>query len=208
MSSGGYHAGVNDRAPAARDQLSPNQLAKQQQIIDAAMRVLAEKGLTACTTREIAAAGPLTKSAIHYYFADVDVLIDRAMSQHVRNFAVTLRTAATDAATASAAFWSIIEAYLATFREQPNVTYLWFEYWVDAARKGRLDAINAMNQQVVDVLTEQLTRLGIADPEATATHVFVLLLGEVIAQPTGIARDQTCRRIAAMVGIDTPTQHG
>jgi hypothetical protein len=36
-------------------------------------------GLAACTVREVAAAGPLTKSAIHYYFyfADMDVLIDQ-----------------------------------------------------------------------------------------------------------------------------------
>lgn len=197
---------MNNRAPAAREQLSPNQLAKQQQIIEAAMRVLADKGLAACTVREIAAAGPLTKSAIHYYFSDVDVLIDRAMNQHVGNFAANLRTAASGAATPNAAFWSIIEAYLATFRDQPSVTYLWFEYWVDAARKNRLDVIDAMNQQVVAVLADQLTHLGVTDPEATATHVFVLLLGEVIAQPTGIAREQTCRRIAAMVGIDTRPQ--
>jgi hypothetical protein len=56
----------------------------------------------------------------HYYFADVDVLIDRAMSQHVGNFAANLRTAASGAATPSAAFWSVIETYLATFREQPS----------------------------------------------------------------------------------------
>jgi DNA-binding transcriptional regulator YbjK len=197
---------VNDRAPAAREQLSPNQLAKQQQIIDAAMRVLADKGLAACTVREIAAAGPLTKSAIHYYFSDVDVLIDQAMTQHVANFAANLRSAASAATTANAAFWSIIETYLATFREQPSITYLWFEYWVDAARKRRLDAVDAMNQQVITVLAEQLARLNVANPDATATHVFVLLLGEVIAQPTGLAEGQTCRRIAAMVGIDTPPQ--
>lgn len=79
-----------------------------------------QTGLVARTVREIAAAGPLAKSAIHYYFADVDVLIDRAMSQHVGNFAANLRTAASGAATPSAAFWSVIETYLATFREQPS----------------------------------------------------------------------------------------
>jgi AcrR family transcriptional regulator len=197
--------GVNDRAPAAREQLSPNQLAKQEQIIEAAMRVLADKGLAACTVREISAAGPLTKSAIHYYFTDVDVLIDRAMSRHVANFAAGLRTAA-GVAVPSTAFWSIIGAYLATFRDQPSVTYLWFEYWVDAARKGRIDAIDAMNQQVVAVIAEQLTRLGIADPDTAATNVYVLLLGEVVAQPTGIVGRQTCHRIAAMLGIDPPHQ--
>ncbi|WP_179251302.1 TetR/AcrR family transcriptional regulator [Enemella evansiae] len=196
---------MNDRAPAALEELSPNQIAKQQQIVDAAMAVLAEKGLAACTAREIAAAAPLTKSAIHYYFADLDVLIDRAMAQLVRNFAANLADAATAKPDAKTAFWSIVETYLATFRDRPNVTYLWFEYWVDAARKGRQDAIDQMSQQVITVLHDALKQLALPDPETAARHVFVLLLGEVIAQPAAVTpTDQTCRRIAAMVGLEAP----
>jgi hypothetical protein len=66
------------------------------------------------------------------------------------------------------------------------------------------------NQEVVAVLAEQLTRPGVVEPEATATHVFGLLAGEVVAQPSGNGRDQTSRRIATVVGvvgIGTPPQH-
>ncbi len=166
------------------------------------MRLLATEGLAACTGRQIAAAGHLTKSVIHYYFADMDVLIDRAMSRHVANFAANLREAADLSDDPVHRFWNVIDAYLATFRDQPNVTYLWFEYWVDAVRKGRLAAIDALNEEVTAVLIERLEALGDAQPSDTAQAIFVFLLGEVLAQPTTPAPPgRTCARIAALTGI-------
>ena len=61
------------------EELSPNQRRKRQQIVEAARRVLAEQGLAACSVRAIADASPLTKSAIHYYFADINELVDEGL---------------------------------------------------------------------------------------------------------------------------------
>ena len=168
------------------------------------MQVLATQGLAACTGRQVAAVGHLTKSAIHYYFADMDVLIDRAMGEHVANFAANLRKAADLSTDPVDSFWNVISEYLATFRDQPNITYLWLEYWVDAVRKGRLTAIDACNQEVTAVLTERLEALDNPRPADAAQGIFVFLLGEVLAQlSTPAHTGRTCQRIAALTGIDT-----
>jgi DNA-binding transcriptional regulator YbjK len=188
--------------PALRDELTPNQLHKRRQIIDAAKEVLATQGLTRCTAREIAAAGPLTKSAIHYYFADLDLLIDLAMSEHVEAFQDQLRDAGSDAPDPEAAFWSTIDAYLDTFRDRPEITHLWFEYWTDASRKHRLDAVRNMLGHTSDVLTERLEQTGVSAAADKAHAVLLYLLGAIIDQTIDPeARRRTHRHIASLTGL-------
>jgi DNA-binding transcriptional regulator YbjK len=188
---------MSERAPAVRDRLTPNQLDKQRQIVEAAMHVLATRGLAACTAREVAAAGPLTKSAIHYYFADMDVLIDRAMDRHVANFETDLRATAADATDPLVAFWAVVDAYLATFRDQPHISYLWLEYWVDASRKGRTAAVEAQNARITALLTERLRAAGAGDPPGAARAVFVFLLGAILDHSLGRIR----AHVAALAGL-------
>jgi DNA-binding transcriptional regulator YbjK len=161
---------MSERAPAVRDRLTPNQLDKQRQIVEAAMRVLATRGLAACTAREVAAAGPLTKSAIHYYFADLDELIDEAMAGHIAAFLERVRAAAGDG------FWAAIEAYLGAFEENPAAALLWYDYWIASARAGRLEPIERMNREVIAVLA------GLLDAPERAEAVFSVLLGLVVQQ--------------------------
>lgn len=61
--------------------VSANQDHKRAQIIAAARDVLARDGLAGCTTRSVADASPLTKSAIHYYFSDINDIIDAAVAE-------------------------------------------------------------------------------------------------------------------------------
>jgi len=195
---------MSERPPAVREQLTPNQLDKQRQIIEAAMRVLAVQGLAACTVREVAAAGPLTKSAIHYYFADMDVLIDRAMAAHVANFEAALRDAAAAAPDPPAGFWNIIEAYVTTFRDRPHVTRLWLEYWADASRKGRVNVIAELNDRITALLAGHLRAAGVPRPADTAHGVFLILAGTILAQPAPVTDGQARKLIAALTGLRPP----
>jgi AcrR family transcriptional regulator len=167
-------------APA--DGLSPNQLRKRQQIVEAAQRVLATEGLAACSVRAVADASPLTKSAIHYYFADRDALVDEAMAGHIEAFLSRVRAAAGQASGPVEKFWAAIEAYLGAFEENPGAALLWYDYWIDVARKGRLEPIERMNREVVAVLTGLLAALPVPDPAARAEAVFSALLGLVVQQ--------------------------
>jgi AcrR family transcriptional regulator len=196
---------MSERLPAVREELTPNQLDKQRQIIEAAMRVLAGQGLAACTVREVAAAGPLTKSAIHYYFADMDVLIDRAMAAHVTSFEAALRAAAAAAPDPAVSFWSVIDAYIATFRDRPHVARLWLEYWADASRKGRANMIAELNGRITALLAGCLRAVGVPRPADTAHGVFLILAGTILDQPTPAADSQARKHIAAITGLRPPT---
>jgi len=168
--------------PGHRDRLSPNQLAKQDEIVEAARRVLVRDGLAGCTARAIADASPLTKSAIHYYFADINLLIDRAMAAHVTAFLAGLREVAGRHRDPAERFWAVLEAYLGTFAANPNAAFLWFEYWVAVGRAEHMAAAGAMLRSVTELLTELLTNLDVDDPRARARALQCYLLGAIVQQ--------------------------
>jgi AcrR family transcriptional regulator len=199
---------MTDRAPARREQLSPNQLDRRRHIVEAARQVLATRGLAGGTVREVAAASGLTKSAIHYYFADMDDLVDRAMAEHVAAFVASLRAAGAAAAEPRAALWRTIDAYLDTFEDQPAVAHLWFEYWVDAARHERLEPVRRLHGAVVGVLADRLRAVGAPRPDRAAAAVFTHLLGAVVARSVDPGADPHHRRLhgelALLAGLDGP----
>jgi len=162
--------------------LSPNQLQKQEQIVEAARVVLARDGLAGCTVRAIADAGPLTKSAIHYYFADIDVLIDRAMAAHINAFAAGLRHVAERHDEPRARLFAVIEEYLSVFAANPNAAFLWFEYWIAAGRAQHPQAIDAMLTSLTELFAELLGPLDVDDPRARARALLSYLLGTVVQQ--------------------------
>lgn len=169
-------------APGRSEQLSPNQLQKQEQIVDAARIVLARDGLAGCTVRAIAEAGPLTKSAIHYYFADIDVLIDRAMAAHVNSFVANLRDVAARHEDHGDKLFAVLEEYLDQFSDRPNAAFMWFEYWIAAGRAQHPQAIDAMLSSMTELLTELLAPLDVDDPRARARALVSYLLGSIIQQ--------------------------
>jgi DNA-binding transcriptional regulator YbjK len=168
--------------PGRSDRLSPNQLQKQDQIVEAARVVLARDGLAGCTVRAIADAGPLTKSAIHYYFADIDVLIDRAMAAHINAFAAGLREVAEARDEPRARLFAVLEEYLAVFAGNPNAAFLWFEYWIAAGRAQHPQAIDAMLTSLTELFAELLAPLDVDDPRARARALLSYLLGTVVQQ--------------------------
>ncbi|HVW44948.1 MAG TPA: TetR family transcriptional regulator C-terminal domain-containing protein [Amycolatopsis sp.] len=168
--------------PGQRDRLSPNQLAKREQIVQAAREVLARDGLAGCTARAIADASPLTKSAIHYYFSDIDLLIDRAMAAQVTAFLGHLRAVAAWHEDPEERFWAVVKAYLDTFAENPNAAFVWFEYWVAVGRSDHLRAADAMLHSSTELLTELLGDLGHDDPRAKARALQSYLLGAIVQQ--------------------------
>ena len=168
--------------PGQRERLSPNQLAKQEQIVDAARRVLARDGVAGCTARAIADASPLTKSAIHYYFSDTDVLVDRAMAAHVTEFLRDLREVAGRYDEPRERLWAVLESYLDTFAKDSNSAFLWFEYWIAVSRAEHPEAIEAMLRSVTELLTELLAGVDVDDPRARARALTSYLLGAVVQQ--------------------------
>jgi AcrR family transcriptional regulator len=168
---------------------SPNQDSKRRQIIEAARAVLARDGLAGCTARTVAAASPLTKSAIHYYFRDVDEIVDLAMAAHVRAMLVSLREVARKHTDPEQRLRAVLQAYLGTFADQPHAAFLWFEYWVAAGRRGATGAVERMLGDVHALLAELLAGLPAGgdgrsadDVDAAAHSLLSWLLGSVVQQ--------------------------
>lgn len=162
-----------------------NRRAKQDQIIEAAKDVLAREGLAACTARSVADASPLTKSAIHYYFNDINEIIDAAMAGHVDALLAALRNVAEETAEPRERLWRVIDSYLGAFVDQPHAAFLWFEYWISAGRRASLTAAGEMLDQARVFLAETIAQLPCADgadPGETAHGVLSWLLGTIVQQ--------------------------
>jgi AcrR family transcriptional regulator len=168
--------------------ISPNQDSKRRQIIEAAREVLARDGLAGCTARAVADASPLTKSAINYYFASMDEIIDLAVAAHVEAMLVALRQVARQHRDPYRRLHAVVQAYLDTFADQPHAAYLWFEYWIAASRRQAPAPVAAMLDAVRDLLNELLTQLPDAtgrpgpDPIQGANALLSWLLGSIVQQ--------------------------
>jgi AcrR family transcriptional regulator len=161
---------------------TPNQRDKQRQIVEAARRVLARDGLAGCTARAVADASPLTKSAMHYYFRDVDEVIDQAMSAHLEAFLRALRETAEREKDPGRRLWRVVDAYLATFAGQPHAARLWFEYWIALSRRDASAPIQGDLARVGGLFQALLADAGHPRPAETADLVVSWLLGAVVRQ--------------------------
>lgn len=188
------------------ERASPNQIEKQRQIIDAARVVLARDGLANCTARAIADASPLTKSAIHYYFSDMDQIIDAAMAGHIGAFVARVWQAAErTGGSPGDRMVAAAEDYLATFRDIPSSLVLWNEYWIDSVRRDRTAAVAQMYTDVTEIFRELFTEAGRADADLRAHALMSFLIGAVMQEalaPIPAARLRA--QLADLCGLDTP----
>ncbi len=182
--------------------IEENRRGKREQIIDAARQVLARDGLVACTARAVADASPLTKSAVHYYFDDIQQIVDLAMREHVTAMVSALRRAADGESEPAERLRAVVQEYLATFAEQPGAAYLWFEYWIDTGRRGSADIVAATLDEVSALLRELVAELPVDDPAETGHALMSWLMGTLVQQQVRPRPAAALRReLGAVVGI-------
>ena len=168
--------------PVRKDTLSPNQLGKRGHILGAARRILLAGGPAACTSRAVADESGLTKGLIHYYFETVDEIVDEAMRSLLAELFDRLRATAARHTEPPERFWAVVEDYVAVYAEEPQLTLLWFDYWVRAIRAGRRDEVEAVNDGLVALLTELLSDASVPDPAARARAVLAYVIGVLVRQ--------------------------
>ena len=184
--------------------------ARRRAIIEAAAEVLRTRGLSACTARSIAGAGPLTKSALHYYFDDIDEVIDLAFRSLMDSFYERLAAIAAEALTAQEALWSTARAYLHLGTDRPGsgghrVPMLWFEMQVAATRAGNLDTVRAITERVLQLFVHLVADTGTARPTQTGTALMNALIGIVVrADMDEIDLDAELCAVAALLGLFPP----
>lgn len=157
---------------------------KRDQIVTVAKDLVARDGVAGCTVRAVAGAGGLSKSAVHYYFRDVEELVDAAMLANVEGMLSNLRHVGAGQREPRARLEAVVDAYLETFAEMPHAAFLWFEYWVGAGRRESLSVVEDMLERVERLLRELIASCDVPEPAAAAHLVLSWLLGTVVQQHT------------------------
>lgn len=189
-------------------ELSPNQRAKRQQLVTAALTVLRRDGISGCTSRAIARECGVNNGLIHYYFDTVDAIVDAAMWELVDEIVSRIRAASERSDDPTEQFWSVVEAHLDAFESPDGQTVLWMDYWVDAVRNGRKDIIGHIDDLVINALTSALKAADVPDAKTRARAICAYVTGAAIRRRT---RRQTKAQLRAeiqtMSGDINPAPH-
>ncbi len=77
---------------------------------------------------------------------------------------------------------AVLHAYLQAFEEKPHAAFLWFEYWVAAGRRDKVDTVDDMLSKLTELIAELLTAVGVDDVDTRARAVVSYLLGCIVQQ--------------------------
>jgi AcrR family transcriptional regulator len=160
--------------------LSPRQLAKREQILDAAQRVILRDGPAACSTREIARASGLNKGLIYYYFDSIEEIVDAAMAMWADDLAEAVTI--DGAGDAGERFWILVKNYVDVFETRPGLALAYYEYWMRCTRSGRIDKIEGVQDRIISGFTTVLAAAGVTDAPVRARVIVSYILGLLIRQ--------------------------
>jgi AcrR family transcriptional regulator len=181
--------------------LTPNHLAKRQQLVNAAQTVLRRDGIKGCTSRAIARESGFNNGLIHYYFGTVDAIVDAAVWQMVDEIVGPIRAAADGREDPVERFWSVVEAHLDSFESPAGQTVLWMDYWVDAVRQGRTEVIGHVDDVIVAALVGALKAAQAPEPTTRARAICAYVTGAAI-------RRQVRRQTRAELRAEISTMSG
>ena len=177
----------------------------RERLLDAALRLFAEHGISETTVAEIATAGQVTSAMVHYWFDRRERLLDALAAERL---APVIRRIweQTDAerADAVAAVRGLVTRMLDVTEEMPWLPSLWLR---EIVQEGGLlrervmehlprDRIGAFRRTVADAQAR-----GLIDPDIAADLLFNSLMALVML-PLATAR--TWRRVNPEVAVDRP----
>ena len=160
------------------------------------------EGLAACTVRRVAGATGYSAGTIHYYFDDMNELVDVAYLELTSDYVEAIRT--TDATEPVAAFWETLRRYLTPFVEHPGAANLWFDFAAARSVGERAETLAASIGMVRGLLGARLTA---ASPGAVGLEgpLVALLLGQLLLFRSGTVDPEGLKQaIMAMSGIAPP----
>lgn len=194
-------------APRDAERLSPNQAARRDEIVAAAVHVLLDQGVHGCTVRAIAGRAGVSKGVVHYYFADIDEVVDMAMAHATRAWIAWLQAAGEEGAAGPVdSFWRVVRASMEPFaRGDRMIMPLWLEYWSARTRAGRVQPLREVQGLLVGYISELLEAAGVGDAERRAEAVTGFLFGVAMQQALGpVESAGVMAQVAALAGIDPP----
>jgi AcrR family transcriptional regulator len=170
---------------------------RREAIIEAALRVMIDKGLASTTVRDVAQRMGTSGGLIHHYFASMDDLLAAAFERAAAEDLLGLRRAIS----AGAGVLDRLGIFIGNYgrADQDWAFQLWLDAWAEAGRRPAVRAISQrLNIAWQQLLVEQIragTAEGVlrcADPEATAWRILSLLDGlalQAVAHRVAIDRN-------------------
>lgn len=183
--------------------MTPDQ--RRQAIIDAALVVMARKGMAGTTVRDVADEMGTSSGLIHHYVASMDDLLAAAFEQVAGQ---DLDSARTEMATGSGAVERLALFFANYARAEEDWAFrMWLDAWAEAPRRPAVRAVSlrlnvAWQQLLVDAIVAGVADgvMACADPEATAWRIVSLLDGlslQAVAHQAAIDRESVTRWGAA-----------
>lgn len=154
-------------------------------IVEAAAETLRTQGVEGCTARAIAARAGLAKSAIHYYFEEIDQLVDLAWEQLMGRFVDRLEAAAEAQDDPHRALWSTAELYLRVGTERSTrIPMMTFDFLVSSVRKADTAAVSTTMGRITDLFAKLVAATGTDDAAAKAEVLMFTLVGTLVRLET------------------------
>ena len=157
---------------------------RRSEIIEAAIRQLNGAGLSGFSARSVAAAGGLPKSAVHYYFADMNELLDEAEAEIARRYFSRVKAAAEARMDPLERFWHAVDVYYRPFGDNLTMTSQWLEYWIDATRRGRGASVERIQGEFTMLFALLLEPLGVSNAAGRARALTSYFIGALMRQMT------------------------
>jgi DNA-binding transcriptional regulator YbjK len=193
-------------------QFSPNQIVKREQIVQAASRIMVREGLAACTARSVSAGSGLSTSAIHYYFNDIDEILDEAFRAVMERFFVQLEQAAAAHDNPVRSLWAAASAYFerssdsimaSDGRGVRHAPMLWFEFQAQSLRSGRTQTVTELSQRGSVFFQTLIEACDISPSTVKAETLYCSLLGAAIRN--SLVRRPTPEWVASLFSaLDLP----
>ncbi len=182
---------------------------RRQQIIDAALEVLAEKGIVEFTFSEIAHRAKISAALVVHYFGDKDALLEaafRSVARRLNRFAAAkVRLADGPRARIEA----LIDAHLGHSEFDERTARVWLSFWGQALYAPRLGRVQRAHQQrMLSNLRFDLRQLVEASEVARMAETIAAMIDGVwlraamsggSALQSGLARDLIFEFIARNV---------
>ena len=178
---------------------------KKDAIVSAAAELLMRQGVAACTVRAIAETSGVSKSAIHYYFEEVDQIVELAFERVMDQFVERLEAAAAAAPDPLTGLGAAVTEYLRLGADQPGghrVPMLAFDFHVASTRRGDTTAMERLTERVMALFRRLADEAGLEHPGATVDVLLSALIGAVIRSPLGRRSvDEELKLLSAALGV-------
>lgn len=171
--------------------------------------MLLDKGVHGCTVRAIATRAGVSKGVLHYYFDDVDEVLDQAMLRAIRAWiAHVAGQAEKEHATPAESFWTAVLASLDPFAHGDRTLMpLWLEYWAACSRSRRTAPLIEAQAILTSYVEGLLAACGVAGAGDTAVAVTAYLLGTASFEAVAPVPQRAIRRhVAALSGLAEPSR--